>query len=56
MGLDDALNAGLSALCSYAHTTTTDQAELMRQELKRIFHVTPTNYIELLKGYEQIIV
>jgi dynein heavy chain len=56
MGLDDSLNAGLAALCSYAHTTTTDQAELMRQELKRVFHVTPTNYIELLKGYEQIIV
>jgi hypothetical protein len=27
----------------------------MQQELKRIFYVTPTNYIELLKGYGEII-
>jgi len=30
MSLDESYNAGLSALCSYAHTTTTDQAELMK--------------------------
>ena len=27
----------------------------MQNELKRIFYVTPTNYVELLKGYGQII-
>lgn len=27
----------------------------MEKELKRIFYVTPTNYIELLKGFDQII-
>ena len=27
----------------------------MEKELKRIFYVTPTNYIELLKGYNQIL-
>lgn len=27
----------------------------MQKELKRIFYVTPTNYIELLKGYNQIL-
>lgn len=45
----------MADLCSYAHTTTTDNALLMQQELKRIFYVTPTNFIELLKGYIQII-
>jgi len=28
---------------------------MMEKELKRIFYVTPTNYIELLKGFDQII-
>ena len=27
----------------------------METELKRIFYVTPTNFVELLKGYAQII-
>lgn len=27
----------------------------MKKELKRIFYVTPTNFIELLKGYEKIL-
>ena len=27
----------------------------MDQELKRIFYVTPTHFIELLKGYEKIL-
>ncbi len=27
----------------------------MLKELKRVFYVTPTNYIELLKGYNQIL-
>jgi hypothetical protein len=27
----------------------------MKRELKRIFYVTPTNFIELLKGYEKIL-
>ena len=27
----------------------------MKKELKRIFYVTPTNYIELLKGYDKIL-
>jgi len=30
-------------------------AEKMQTQLKRIFYVTPTNYIELLKGYANIL-
>lgn len=51
----EGLAAGLADLCAHAHGTATDNAVLMQQELKRIFYVTPTNYIELLKGYAQII-
>jgi dynein heavy chain, axonemal len=46
---------GLSTLCCYSHQTVIDSAALMEKELKRIFYVTPTNYIELLKGFDQII-
>jgi dynein heavy chain, axonemal len=27
----------------------------MEKELKRIFYVTPTNFVELLKGFEKIL-
>lgn len=27
----------------------------MRKELKRVYYVTPTNYIELMRGYEKIL-
>lgn len=55
MGLEEDMHAGLSIVCSYAHQTTTDTALVMQQQLKRIFYVTPTNFVELLKGYGQII-
>ena len=45
----------LSELCCYAHTTVGDSAEQMLNEIKRVYFVTPTNYIELLKGYERIL-
>ena len=37
------------------HYTTQEEAEQMKKELKRIFYVTPTNFIELLKGYSKIL-
>ena len=54
-GLEEEMHEGLAVVCSYAHQTTTDNAALMQQQLKRIFYVTPTNFVELLKGYGQII-
>jgi dynein heavy chain len=46
---------GLSKMCCFSHQTVIDSATMMEKELKRIFYVTPTNYIELLKGFDQII-
>jgi hypothetical protein len=51
MNLGKQLSDGLAKLCAYAHQNTTDSAEIMKEQMKRIFYVTPTNYIELLKGY-----
>jgi dynein heavy chain len=55
MGLEEEIHDGLARTCSYAHSTTNSSSAVMTQTLKRIFYVTPTNYIELLKGYGQII-
>lgn len=45
----------LAQLCCYKHMTVIDHAEQMLVELRRIYYVTPSNYIELLKGYKFMI-
>ena len=55
MDLNQDLKPGLARLCSFAHSTTIDSSNMMLKELRRVFYVTPTNYIELLKGYNQIL-
>jgi len=55
MELGEELETGLAKLCAVAHSSTTANAELMKEELKRVFYVTPTNYVELLKGYGEIL-
>lgn len=42
-------------MCAYTHSTSVDAALKMQLQLNRIFYVTPTNYIELLKGYRIIV-
>jgi dynein heavy chain len=51
MPLPEEHQAGLAKVCSFAHMSCIEKSDRMRQELKRIFYVTPTNYIELLKAY-----
>lgn len=51
MDVEQDLKPGLAKMCCYAHSTVIDNSTQMQNELKRIFYVTPTNYIELLKGY-----
>jgi len=46
---------GLANLCGFAHATTFKAADRMQKELRRIFYVTPTNFIELLKGFDKIL-
>jgi dynein heavy chain, axonemal len=46
---------GLANLCGYTHATTQASSNRMYSELKRMFYVTPTNFIELLKGYTKIL-
>lgn len=53
--LPDEKRAGLANLCGFTHATTQKEALRMEKELKRIFYVTPTNFIELLKGFDKIL-
>ena len=45
----------ISAIITYTHSTVEIAARQMRKELKRVYYVTPTNYIELMRGYEKIL-
>ena len=38
-----------------AHTRVLDLSQKMWRELKRRYFVTPTNYIELVKGYNDLL-
>jgi dynein heavy chain len=52
---DQKFKPGLSQLAAFLHFTAQKEAEDMKKELRRIFYVTPTNFVELLKGYDKII-
>lgn len=53
--LPDEKRTGLANLCGFTHATTQKEALRMEKELKRVFYVTPTNFIELLKGFDKIL-
>jgi dynein heavy chain len=55
MEMDEQYIEGIAAMCAYSHSTSVDASLKMQLQLKRIFYVTPTNYIELLKGYRIIV-
>ena len=41
----------ISVIITYTRSTV----EIAARELKRVYCVTPTNYIELMRGYEKIL-
>jgi dynein heavy chain len=55
MDLEKDVVPGLANLCAAAQATTYMASDKMQLQLKRIFYVTPTNFIELLKGYREIL-
>jgi dynein heavy chain, axonemal len=52
---DEKVRKGLANLCGYAHTVSQSSALKMLKELKRVFYVTPTNFIVLLNGYSTML-
>eukprot|EP00117_Sycon_ciliatum_P019779 scpid3161/ scgid17821/ Dynein heavy chain 2, axonemal; Axonemal beta dynein heavy chain 2; Ciliary dynein heavy chain 2 len=55
MDIPEELKNSISQICCNVHITVGDNAEQMFNELKRVYHVTPTNYIELMNGYDRIL-
>lgn len=53
--LPEEMKPKLANMAGYAHATTQAEAGRMETELKRIFYVTPTNFVELLKGFDKIL-
>lgn len=52
---DESLRGHISEFFSNAHTKVIGLADKMWKELKRLYYVTPTNYIELVKGYCELL-
>jgi len=42
-------------MAGYAHAMAQESSEKMKRELKRVFYVTPTNFIVLLNGYTKML-
>lgn len=52
---DEDTRKAVSSFFGNAHTKVLGLAEKMYRELKRVYYVTPTNYIELVKGYVELL-
>lgn len=52
---DEETRKNIATYFGNAHTKVIDLADKMWKELKRLYYVTPTNYIELVKGYCELL-
>lgn len=52
---EDGLRSHIAEFFSNAHMKVIALADKMWNELKRLYYVTPTNYIELVKGYCELL-
>ena len=53
--LEESDKTKLANVAGYAHAMTQASSIKMETELKRVFYVTPTNFVELLKGFDKIL-
>lgn len=53
--LEPELQTSISTFFGTAHTRVLDLSNRMFLELKRLYYVTPTNYIELVMGYNDLL-
>lgn len=52
---DEETRKSIATYFGNAHTKVIDLADKMWKELKRLYYVTPTNYIQLVKGYCELL-
>ena len=50
MQFSEEIKTGIAKFFGLAHTAVLQYSQKMYKELKRLYYVTPTNYIELVKG------
>ena len=55
LDLGPELKVGVASFFGISHTTVFNMAIKMNRELKRLYYDTPTNYIELVKGYSDLL-
>ena len=53
--IDEDMKSRIAKYFGLAHTAVLQYSERMFKELKRLYYVTPTNYIELVKGYVDLL-
>lgn len=53
--LDEELTKNIAIFFGNAHTKVLHLSNRLLLELKRLYYVTPTNYIELVKGYNDLL-
>eukprot|EP01022_Parablepharisma_sp_SALTPOND_P013750 TRINITY_DN1846_c1_g1_i1.p2 TRINITY_DN1846_c1_g1~~TRINITY_DN1846_c1_g1_i1.p2 ORF type:complete len:5107 (+),score=843.18 TRINITY_DN1846_c1_g1_i1:25620-40940(+) len=54
VGLPEKQQTAIAKTIAYMHTSATEKAEKMKLEKKRNFYLTPTHYMDLMKGYQRI--
>jgi len=52
---EEELRHFISIFFSVSHQKVIDLSEKMYKDLKRVVYITPTNYIELVKGYVELL-
>lgn len=52
---EEELRLSVAQFFSGAHTRVIELSSKMFNELKRVYYITPSNYIELVKGYCELL-
>ena len=53
--IEDQYKSNIARMCGFVFNCAKQEADRMQRELKRTYYVTPTNFIEMLQGYERIL-
>ncbi len=54
IGIPEKQRANIANVIALMHTSAQEVAERMRQEKRRTFYITPTHYMDLMRGYVRI--
>ena len=55
LNFESTIQKNIATFFGIAHTSVLDFSFKMLKKLKRLYYVTPTNYIELVKGYNDLL-